>query len=81
MKPGSRGPVARVHAFQTSEREILDRRAAHVDVSDESERPLRFGQETIMVNASIRDVWYRPTQAPWLVDLELPLKRIPPKDQ
>lgn len=33
---------------------------------------IKPGKETLMVNAAIRDVRYRPVNAPWLVDLELP---------
>lgn len=34
--------------------------------------PIRFGKETLMANAAIMNLHYRPTNAPWLVDLELP---------
>ncbi|KAH6680904.1 ser/Thr protein phosphatase family protein [Halenospora varia] len=38
--------------------------------------PLRLvterGRETLMVNAAIKNLRYRPTNSPWLVDLELP---------
>lgn len=37
-----------------------------------SEWPVKFGKETLMVNASIMNVNYRPVNAPWLVNLELP---------
>jgi predicted MPP superfamily phosphohydrolase len=36
-----------------------------------SNLPIRFGKETLMVNAAIMNLQYRPTNAPWLVDLEL----------
>lgn len=33
------------------------------------------GKDTLFVNASIMDVRYRPINAPWVVDLNLPLGR------
>ncbi|TVY22221.1 Metallophosphoesterase domain-containing protein [Lachnellula hyalina] len=39
---------------------------------DSSNRPIKFGKETMMVNAAIMDVNYNPRNSPWLVDLELP---------
>jgi len=30
------------------------------------------GKETIMVNAAIMDLAYKPTHSPWLIDLDLP---------
>ncbi|CZT52275.1 related to metallophosphoesterase domain-containing protein 2 [Rhynchosporium secalis] len=37
-----------------------------------SDWPLKFGEETLMVNAAIMDFRNRPTNSPWLVDLDLP---------
>jgi Icc-related predicted phosphoesterase len=39
---------------------------------DSSNWPIKFGKETLMVNAAIMNLSYRPTNSPWLVDLELP---------
>ena len=50
--------------------EVRGRRAQYVDISGGR---MEFGRETLMVNASIMDVGYRPRNAPWLVDLDLPL--------
>jgi predicted phosphohydrolase len=33
---------------------------------------MEFGKDTLMVNAAIMNLQYRPTNAPWLVDLDLP---------
>ncbi|KAK3059407.1 hypothetical protein LTS18_010946 [Coniosporium uncinatum] len=46
--------------------------AVYVDLSDSGPGPLKLGEETLMVNSSIMSVSYKPVQAPWLVDLELP---------
>ena len=45
----------------------VDDRAVSVDGT-----ALRRGRETVMVNAAIMDVGYRPVNAPFLVELELP---------
>jgi len=52
--------------------EITNEMAAYVDISDSGPDPLKHGEETLMVNSSIMSVRYKPVQAPWLVDLELP---------
>ncbi|KAJ6129996.1 hypothetical protein N7512_002776 [Penicillium capsulatum] len=52
--------------------DMLEKRGAFYDVSSTSERPLRFGAETIFVNASICTISYQPRNAPWVVDLDLP---------
>lgn len=36
--------------------------------------PLRWGEETLFVNAAIMSGNFRPTNAPWVVDLMLPAK-------
>jgi len=49
----------------------FDRGVAVVDIS-RSGRPLEFGKETLFVNASIMNLIYQPSNAPWIVDMELP---------
>jgi len=39
---------------------------------DSNDGPIGFGKETLMVNAAIMNLSYRPTNAPWLIDLDLP---------
>jgi len=39
---------------------------------DSSNWPIKFGKETLMVNAAIMNLSYRPTNAPWLIDIDLP---------
>ncbi|RYN26851.1 hypothetical protein AA0113_g7354 [Alternaria arborescens] len=50
---------------------IMDERAASVDVGQGSDNAVEFGRDTLMVNASIMSVTYKPLNAPWLVDLDL----------
>ncbi|KAK0295981.1 hypothetical protein LTS00_005266 [Friedmanniomyces endolithicus] len=51
--------------------ETVARHAAYLDVSRDG-RGLRRGEQTLLVNAAIMNVWYKPSNAPWLVDMELP---------
>ena len=53
---------------------VFEDRAASIDISRDAENPLKWGEETLFVNASIMNVVYRPINAPWIVDLDLPLK-------
>lgn len=50
----------------------LAQRSSYLDLSD-SGSELRFGEETVFVNAAIMNKSYRPRNAPWIVDLDLPL--------
>ncbi|KAJ5106445.1 hypothetical protein N7456_003120 [Penicillium angulare] len=53
--------------------EMAANRGAFYDISSESDRPLQFGGETLFVNASICTLSYRATNAPWVIDLDLPV--------
>ncbi|KAK5304890.1 hypothetical protein LTR99_003956 [Exophiala xenobiotica] len=65
---GSQGD-GRTHAIDPGSYDgLVDRRGAYVDATD-----LEYGKETLFVNASIMDLQYRPLNAPWVVDLELPV--------
>ncbi|KAJ5803420.1 uncharacterized protein N7503_005870 [Penicillium pulvis] len=58
----------------TNEEEMLTNRGVFYDMSSESgDKPLEFGKETLFINASICTLSYRPKNAPWVVDLDLPL--------
>lgn len=50
----------------------LKDRSNHLPYSSGAPEPLVFGDETIFVNASIMNLHYRPVNAPWLIDLDLP---------
>jgi len=55
---------ARVSSYE----EQIRQRSVYVDATG-----LKTGRETLFVNASIMTVRYRPLNAPWLVDVELPV--------
>ncbi|PWY95550.1 hypothetical protein BO94DRAFT_552442 [Aspergillus sclerotioniger CBS 115572] len=59
--------------IQCDKEEMLEERCAHVDVSEEGGNPLRPGAETLFVNASVVTVQYHAINAPWLVELDLPV--------
>lgn len=50
----------------------MQNRHAYVDVSRDGEKPLKYGEETLFVNAAIMTKSYVPMNAPWVVDIELP---------
>lgn len=52
---------------------VMKNRCRYVDVSSGAEALLRFGQETLFVNASIVTLEYHADHAPWVVDLDLPV--------
>ncbi|KAL4806844.1 Metallo-dependent phosphatase-like protein [Aspergillus unguis] len=51
--------------------DVMDERGAYVDLSSDSGKPLRRGEETVFVNASVVTVEYQGLNAPWVVDLDL----------
>lgn len=51
--------------------EINQEGGTFLDLTTEGGRPLRFGEETVCLNAAVVDLRYRPVHAPWVVDLEL----------
>lgn len=68
---------------KTSKRIVVDRektlvqRSAYIDLTDSDQSGLKFGDETLFVNAAILDHGYRPVNAPWVVDLDLHLSESP----
>jgi hypothetical protein len=58
-----------------NDEQVIERRGAYVDVSKESDKPLQYGKETLLINASIMDRGYRCVQAGWIVDLDLPASK------
>ncbi|KAI9707909.1 MAG: hypothetical protein M1820_004515 [Bogoriella megaspora] len=50
------------------------RQPVFIDCSQPGSEPLRREKDTLMVNAAIVDLYYRPIYAPYLVDLELQAK-------
>ncbi|OAL56433.1 ser/Thr protein phosphatase family protein [Pyrenochaeta sp. DS3sAY3a] len=63
--------VESVADIEPDEEKMLEQRAAKVDISSGSATAVEFGKETLMVNASIMTVSYRPWNAPWLIDMDL----------
>ncbi|KAF2789856.1 Metallo-dependent phosphatase [Melanomma pulvis-pyrius CBS 109.77] len=59
--------------IETDEKKMVEEGAVFLDLSrdGDGEKELVFGKETLMVNASIMSVRYKPWQGPWVVDLDL----------
>jgi hypothetical protein len=53
------------------EQRSKEERAVRIDMTTHSVDAVEFGKETLMVNASIMTVKYKPWNAPFLVDLDL----------
>jgi hypothetical protein len=45
--------------------------AVRVNIANGGGKELKHGQETLMVNASIMTLSYKPWNSPWLVDMDL----------
>lgn len=58
--------------IEVDQARILAQRSSYLDLSDTG-LALKFGVETVFVNAAIMNKSYRPRNAPWVVDLDLPL--------
>jgi hypothetical protein len=56
-----------------SDADAVERRANYLDASETAKRPLRAGEETLLVNSCIMDLRYDAKGSAWLVDLDLPL--------
>lgn len=53
-------------------RTVLENRSSYANIGNDGGEALKFGEETLFINASIMDVRYNPSNAPWVVDLDLP---------
>ncbi|OJD35868.1 ser thr protein phosphatase family protein [Diplodia corticola] len=63
--------VKKAEKYAFAGADLIKDRAAFVDVSGGADAPLRLAEETVMVNASIMDLSYTPSNAPVVVDLDL----------
>lgn len=60
-------------AVRLEAQNMLQNRSAYLDLTQKGHSPLHFGEQTVFVNAAIMTVAYEPRNAPWVVDLDLPL--------
>ncbi|KAL4866884.1 hypothetical protein BDV12DRAFT_172216 [Aspergillus spectabilis] len=63
--------IKKVEEIPWDREDVMEERGAYVDLSSGSGRPLRRGEETVFVNASVVNVEYQGLNAPWVVDLDL----------
>ena len=57
---------------QLDEQDFVGQHCAHVDATNEGPEPLKFGGETLFINAAIVTRNMNPRNPPWVVDLDLP---------
>lgn len=63
--------VERAKDVQVDMDAVIEGRASKLDISKDGGEELRYGKETLMVNASIMTLTYKPWNGPWLVDMDL----------
>jgi hypothetical protein len=63
--------VEKTEVIQAYMEDVAAIRPVEVDISREGGTPLEYGKETLMVNASIMTLGYKPWNSPWLVDVDL----------
>nr|POE88432.1 metallophosphoesterase domain-containing protein 1 [Quercus suber] len=69
---GHKAAIARVEQINVDLGDAKARHAAYLDLSS-SGKALEKGSETALINAAIMDVTYKPSNAPWLIDIDLPV--------
>lgn len=62
--------VRKIERVEVAKEEVKKERAVFLEGTG-----IRRGEQTIMVNAAIMDVGYSPVNAPFVVDLDLPIKK------
>jgi len=67
--------IEAVEAMHVRHELVKEKRAATVDISRDGDTVVEFGKHTLMVNASIMNVQYKPWNAPWLIDLDLEMAK------
>jgi hypothetical protein len=63
--------IEAVDAVRVDSEAAKGERAVTVDISQGADTAIEFGKETLMVNASIMTIRYKPWNGPWLVDMDL----------
>ena len=68
------GEVRKVELGEKERERVVRERGVYLDLTEGSAEGLRWGEETVFMNAAVMDVGYRPVNAPWIVDLDLPVR-------
>jgi hypothetical protein len=69
-RQGWKKHIREVERVEVVENEVKEQRAVFVEG-----KGIRRGEQTLLVNAAIMDVGYSPVNAPFVVDLNLPMKK------
>lgn len=51
--------------------DLSKKRGIHVNIGADGEKPLVVGEQTLFINAAIMSLRYRPTQMPFVIDMDL----------
>ncbi|KAG7132967.1 rhamnogalacturonate lyase C like protein [Verticillium longisporum] len=73
LVPGERDSKEEAEKKMERRRKMYEEKCAPLDISSSGPSPLRFGEQTLFLNAAIMDIHYHPTNVPWLVDVDLPV--------
>lgn len=71
-KAGVSDEGKQIQRIETDLNEAEKQHGVFIDVSRDGSDTLKRGEETLMINASIMNVSYKPINAPWVIDIDLP---------
>lgn len=64
--------VAHIEQIDADWESASERHGVFLDFSGAKNTDLKRGKDTLLVNASIMNVRYKPVNAPWVIDIDLP---------
>lgn len=59
--------------IRPTDQDVISKRAAYLDISNDSGKPLKHKSETLLINSCVVDLRYKPNYSGFLVDLALPM--------
>lgn len=69
---GAFGRGQGIHTVTPTLQNTQQQHAVFLDVSSNSDEALARGRQTLLINAAVMDVKYRPRHPPFVVDIDLP---------
>lgn len=57
--------------IRPTDEDVISKRAAYLDMSDDGGKPLQHKSETLLINSCVVDLRYKPNYSGFLVDLDL----------
>ncbi|CBX93451.1 similar to ser/Thr protein phosphatase family protein [Plenodomus lingam JN3] len=71
LDASANAPIERLTDIDVDAERMVNERGASLDISSGSGMAVEPGKDTLMVNASIMTLSYKPWNGPWIVDLDL----------